>query len=456
MIMADDNTNNSSDDDLLAELRARTAMLADKVHGHEGPANRVLKLNDTSDKEEDFVDSLKEDKPEISQAKNEIIETTDSKGNPAVELVRQKLANLYKKEPDAKTEAIESYQAGKHRSKHQMVMYNLSTSGRSLADIQTQWHEYYTGLPDEEKHQVWQEFYENQGQVSAFEMTRTPLQRAPAPTHHKKPKSPKLFAGKSLEDPRTVGEIKNQLYDKVSAGGKLTAKQHFKSLLFGLGLASLVGLIITFTFFNEVFIAPFISPSKSVSATPIIGNQTGDVGPESKIIIPKINLEVPVVFGMTTIDENQVQAELENGVVHYASTPNPGESGNVAIVGHSSNNILNSGKYKFAFVLLKKLEAEDTFFVQKDGIRYTYKVYKKEVVGPENIAVLDTQEKPNTMTLITCDPPGTSINRLIITAEQISPDPLANKPSTAIPVSEQEIEQLPSNAPSLWSRIWPF
>jgi sortase A len=105
----------------------------------------------------------------------------------------------------------------------------------------------------------------------------------------------------------------------------------------------------------------------------------------------------------------------------------PGESGNVAIVGHSSNNILNSGKYKFAFVLLKKLEAEDTFFVQKDGIRYTYKVYKKEVVGPDNVAVLDTQEKPNTITLITCDPPGTSINRLIITAEQISPDPLGNK-----------------------------
>jgi len=452
----DDNTNNSSDDDLLAELRARTAMLAEKVHGHEGPTNKVLKLSDSSDADEDFVNSLKQDKPDVDKPKTETIETFDSKGNPAVELVRQKLANLYKKEPDTRIEAIESFQAGKHRSKHQMVMYNLSTSGRSLADIQTQWHEYYQSLPDEEKHQVWQEFYENQAKVSSFEKAQPSHLKTPATANHKKSKAPKVFASKSPEDTRTVGEIKNQLYDKVSAGGKLTAVHHFKSLLFGLGLASLVGLIITFTFFNEVFIAPFISPSKNVSATPIIGNQTGDVGPEPKIIIPKINLEVPVVFGMTTIDENQVQAELENGVVHYASTPNPGESGNVAIVGHSSNNILNSGKYKFAFVLLKKLEPEDTFFVQKDGIRYTYKVYKKEVVGPDNVSVLNTQEKPNTITLITCDPPGTSINRLIITAEQISPDPIANKPSTAIPLNEQEIEQLPSNAPSLWSRIWPF
>jgi sortase A len=241
----------------------------------------------------------------------------------------------------------------------------------------------------------------------------------------------------------------------VSANGQLTPAQHAKSLLFGLGLAAFVGLLVTFTFFNEVFIAPFISPSRNVSATPIIGSATGDVGPDPKIIIPKINLEVPVVFGMDTIVEEEVQKALEDGVVHYATTPNPGETGNVAIVGHSSNNILNSGKYKFAFVLLKRLENDDVFFVHKDGIRYTYKVYKKEIVTPDNVSVLQPQEKPNTVTLITCDPPGTSVNRLIIVAEQISPDPAGNKPSTAI-AAEAASEELPSNAPSLWSRLWPF
>ena len=30
----------------------------------------------------------------------------------------------------------------------------------------------------------------------------------------------------------------------------------------------------------------------------------------------------------------------------------------------SSNNILNKGKYKFAFVLLKQLESGDTFMIQ--------------------------------------------------------------------------------------------
>lgn len=31
--------------------------------------------------------------------------------------------------------------------------------GRRAADIQTEWHAYYTSLPEAEKHEVWQEFY---------------------------------------------------------------------------------------------------------------------------------------------------------------------------------------------------------------------------------------------------------------------------------------------------------
>lgn len=443
-------------DDLLAELREKTAKLAAQVHGREGAQNRTLKLDDESVEEDDIIEALKQDRPDKPFNDPEISGDKTASSNPAVELVRAKLSKLYKKEPDAAEEAIEAYQVGSERSKHQEFMYNLTTSGKSLADIQTEWHKYYTELPDDEKHQVWQEFYDTQGKSSNFTNSqqhqqdeKTNKTSAPANRSRRNRDRKPQSTGQ-----RTVGDIKAQLLDRVNAGGKLTVVQHAKSLLFGLSLATFVGLIITFTFFNEVFIAPFISPSKSVSATPIIGNQAGEVGPEPKIIIPKINLEVPVVFDMTTVEEKAVQNALEDGVVHYASTPNPGEKGNAVIVGHSSNNILNSGKYKFAFVLLKRLEPDDTFFVQKDGVRYTYKVYEKEIVGPDDVSVLDQQERANTITLITCDPPGTSINRLIIVAEQISPDPNSNKASTAIKVSETET--LPSNAPSLWSRLWPF
>jgi LPXTG-site transpeptidase (sortase) family protein len=123
------------------------------------------------------------------------------------------------------------------------------------------------------------------------------------------------------------------------------------------------------------------------------------------------------------------------------------------IVGHSSSNILNSGKYKFAFLLLKSLDEGDTFIVHKDSKRYVYKVYKKFVTSPDDTSVLGTTDKPATMTLITCDPPGLSTNRLVIVGEQIFPNPSENKPN---PIDEGAVptpEILPSNSPSLWQRI---
>ncbi len=458
MIMADNNhptPPTNANDDLLAELREKTARLAAQVGGKVEPEKKVLQIESDVSEDEAVIESLMASPKDGRETKPEA--GVERGSNQAVELIRGKLAHIYGKEPSAEIEAQETAQIS-HRSKHQQFMYELTTSGKSLADIQTEWHKYYVALPDDEKHQVWREFYENQDRTSHYHVaTKKPGHQ----THQNKQDGQQLSVAKTLppalfQDNRTVGEIKGQLFDKINAGGKLTVKHHIKSLLFGLGLAATVGLIMTFTFFNEVFIAPFISPARAVSATPIIGDGTGSVGPEPKIIIPKINLEVPVVFGMSSVNEDDVQRELENGVVHYANTPLPGEQGNAVIVGHSSNNILNSGKYKFAFVLLKRLEAEDTFFVEKDTVRYTYKVYKKEIVGPNDVSVLNTQDRPNTITLITCDPPGTSINRLIIVAEQVSPDPAGNAPSSAPVITEQNPETLPSNAPTLWSRLWPF
>lgn len=481
----------SAGEDILEELRRKTAALANEMaaennskskskettvaaeHRSEYPSHDNVDEKHDKPVEELHIPDLTASKEQGTESVSASLPKQTDTANPAVTLVREKLSKIYASEPNAKAEAREVEHLKTHRSKHQQFMYSLTTSGKSLADIQTEWHNYYVGLPDDQKHEVWQEFYEAQRPTHNTHNAHKPDHK-----HHENRKDIKSHHGRNADhaparssanhlhtsmsyqqsssDQRTVSEIKSQLLDKISAGGKLTAVHHVKSLLFGLGMSALVLLLITFIFFNEAYIAPFISPNQSVSATPIIGAQDGPVGPESKIIIPKINLEVPVVYGLKTIEENDIQNALEEGVVHYATTPNPGEQGNSVIVGHSSNNILNKGKYKFAFVLLKRLEAEDTFFVHKDGVRYTYKVYKKEIVGPDTISVLGTQERANTITLITCDPPGTSVNRLIITAEQISPDPSGNKASSAITSPPAERQKLPSNAPSLWSRIWPF
>ncbi len=365
----------------------------------------------------------------------------------AANIARAKLSQLYQEEPDVKEEIIESSSAA-HPSKHQRYMQSLTTSGKSLAEIQTAWHNYYLGLSDKEKHEVWQEFY------AAHERAKTTPAKISQPPETSENKT-KPKKKRSAAKPQSVAAVREKIIRSVNsgAGRKATRKQNLHSLVFGLGVGAVVMLIFLFGFFNERFIAPFITPSRAVSSTPIIVDPNSTTaGPEAEIIIPKINVEVPVVYDVNSIQEEAIQAGLENGVVHYATTPDPGQRGNSVIVGHSSNNIFNQGKYKFAFVLLNKLEVGDTFYLTKDRVRYAYRIYEKKVVPPTDVSVLGPTDKPATATLITCDPPGTSVNRLIIIGEQISPDPNKNAASTANPATG-ETDIVPGNAPSLWSRI---
>ena len=372
-------------------------------------------------------------------------QSDESSANPAADLVRQKLAQLYSTEPNAKEELVEA-KAETHRSEHQQFMYQLSTSGKSLAEIQTVWHNYYVGLPDSEKHQVWQEFYQEHSR-------RTHTASVPLPAATPVYQAPSSPVPTKSQDPRTVADIKKQVLKRVQSRPR-QKPSHLKSLLFGLSCGLIVVVILLFGFFNERFIAPFITPSKAVSNESLIIDPSSDAaGPNPEIIIPKINVEIPVVYTAQSIDDTTIQSALEQGVVHYPTTSNPGEQGVGAIFGHSSNNILNKGKYKFAFVLLHRLVAGDTFILQKDSKRYVYRVFATKIVKPQDVSVLnDAQGKPAVFDLITCDPPGTSLNRLVVSGEQITPDPSTNVASTAKKDAGQPAI-LPSNSESLWHRL---
>lgn len=380
----------------------------------------------------------------------------------AANIVRKKIAAIHKtEEPNAKEELTEVKKLETQHStlsKHQQYMQDLSKSGRSLAEIQTAWHDYYQKLPDPEKHKVWQEFYSEHAQKrqKQHQEVLKKEQQKVEQEHLDREKENSQYQPHHPAKKTDKTNKKKELLNHVAKRAQKSQKHpHAHALLFGLGMGTFVVFLIMFSFFNERFITPFIRPNQNVSATPIIvdPNQTEKVGPEAKIVIPKINVEAPVVYDEESIQEKAIQKALERGVVHYAITPDPGEKGNSVIVGHSSSNILNSGKYKFAFLLLKSLENDDTFYVQKDGVRYVYKVYNKFVTSPTDVSVLNPTDKVASITLITCDPPGLSTNRLIIQAEQIFPDPNANKASTVNAVSQDKPEELAGNSPSLWQRI---
>lgn len=256
------------------------------------------------------------------------------------------------------------------------------------------------------------------------------------------------------EKQRAAAELRNKIRTTVSKRAqKMSSSSHFKPFLAAFG----VGLTFLLINYNQVIVGAmkqYIAPG-SVVTTPVIvePNVDGMVGPEPKIIIPKIGVEVPVVYDEQRVDEQSYQKALERGVVRLGTTANPGEKGNVVIGGHSSNNVFNAGDYKYVFVNLKRLEVGDVFYLHYKGQRYTYKVtVAKKIISPTDTSVLAPTTKP-IVTLFTCDPPGTNVNRLIVQAEQIDPDPNAATASQK-PTSVNESNPLPSVAPSLWDRLF--
>lgn len=392
--------------------------------------------------------------------------------NLAAELIRKKLKKIYGEEPEADEELAEIKTEHHKHSKHQKYILELQNSGDSEVEIQTKWHEYYMSLPNSEKNEVWKEFYAANKQLDKAPHPKNTF--VAAPTREEKDEkdededdeeeddSPRVIERQFNNHPepeepegkKTAAALKRELLTRVKARHKSTWYQRFNSLLFGLGVGVIVLVIFLFSFFNDRFIAPFITPSQNVSDQSIIINQTGGtVGPNPQIIIPKINVEIPVIYTDPTINENQIENNLEDGTVHFPTTAYPGQDGNGAIFGHSSNNILNPGKYKFAFVLLHDLDPGDTFTLDYQGTAYVYQIFSKQIVSPNDVNVLnDIPGHTATFTLITCDPPGTSINRLVVVGDQISPAVSTNTTSTN-QNSEPKPSTLPSNSPSLWSRV---
>lgn len=148
--------------------------------------------------------------------------------------------------------------------------------------------------------------------------------------------------------------------------------------------------------------------------------------PGTRIIIPSINTNVPVIDVPEdkliernwTALEQDIQNALRSGVVHYPGTPLPGQSGNVVITGHSSYYPWDPGRFKDVFAVLHNLSIGDEIIIFHKQQKYTYQVTETKKVFPYEVDVLN-DFNDDRLTLITCTPIGTNLKRLIITAKPV-------------------------------------
>lgn len=239
----------------------------------------------------------------------------------------------------------------------------------------------------------------------------------------------------AAEDMRRAPVSKNR---KVKSSGKLRPI-----------VSAIMSFLFLLAFFkSQVLLSQLQYLTNKPSTTPT-AQTAAAITTQPTLVIPKINVNAPIVFE-PSFDENKIQTALQNGVVHYGNTPNPGQPGNSVIVGHSSNDWWEPGNFKFVFVLLDKLAVGDTFQVNYQGKQLDYQITETKVVEPTDLTVLAPTSEP-TMTLITCTPPGTSWKRLIIRAKQTNPTPDQLKTNTA--TNPGAGQQLPGSAPSFTDQM---
>ena len=129
------------------------------------------------------------------------------------------------------------------------------------------------------------------------------------------------------------------------------------------------------------------------------------------LLIPSIDVETLV--GESTLPNDL--AEMP-GLFEFSGLPGEGDV-NVSIAGHRDI-------YDRVFFYLDKVTYGDYLYVIHDVFVFRYIYKDTETVHPEDWSVIKPQGF-SSLTLVTCDPIGTTLNRLVLRAELIDYQPLS-------------------------------
>lgn len=347
----------------------------------------------------------------------------------AVDLMRQQIDKIYE-EPQPNELIAAEVDANPYDETHS----NAADAEAMMNDeaIKEHWQKY---------HSAWQQYYQMyyeryyQAQIQKHIGAHSSSQSSEEP-----PLEPQGISKKEA-----VRELRSELIDKVKKNTeKVKDSRHFMPALVALSVA-LIFLVLQYNQLLFANVMAFAIPASTESSSSYIDPSTDiSVSKDPVLKIPKINVDTPVDYTLTTIKESVVQSHLKNGVVHYpiaGASALPGEIGNTVILGHSANDVFDDGAYKFIFLHLDRLQPGDTFYLNYEGTRYTYAVTEKKIIDPTQVSELVINNGKPMATLITCTPPGTALKRLLVIGEQIAPDPATatsvNRPNTDTENSEQ-------------------
>ncbi len=137
---------------------------------------------------------------------------------------------------------------------------------------------------------------------------------------------------------------------------------------------------------------------------------------DNTLYIDRINVHAPILWDVKDAD---ILTKLQRGVAHLEGNAKPGEGGNVFIVGHSSNFVWAKGDYKHVFALLPELKVGDEITLVYHNSPIIYRVTDTKTVSANDVSVRENSGDER-LTVMTCVPVGTNLQRFVAIAKPIN------------------------------------
>ena len=318
-------------------------------------------------------------------------------------------------------------------------------------DAAEQWKQY---------HSAWQRYYQQYYQRYYVAQAQALAKQNEAAANKAAEAAISPYDKEALQKSRDLAEIRKNIRDNIAKQAiKIRRSRHFLPI----AAAVIVLMVFGFLQYNRVIfgtVAAYVSPGnidpQNIIADPSTNTTVTD--PATKLIIPKINVEAPINMDTNT-DHNAQMKAMESGVARFAipgANALPGQAGNFVVSGHSSNDAFAPGNYKFIFAQNEKLKEGDVIYVNYNKTRYTYTITKMQVVMPNEVNSVQIGHDKPMITLISCVPLGTADKRLLVFAEQVSPNPNnAQKASDTTKEAEGNGSNVPgAPAPTVFEKLF--
>lgn len=225
-----------------------------------------------------------------------------------------------------------------------------------------------------------------------------------------------LEIAKSYINPKALETTKNGMYASINWASLITQANNEEDLVESINQEQKMDMVKNKTYHSMEKLVGFNKDLPiDISITPY----------ENRVIIPKIWKNIPLIdVEQRTVKnvkelEDVFMKELVNWIVRYPWSAKPWQDWNTFIFWHSSNFPWLEWKYNDVFALLDNVVFGDEIIVYFDQKKYTYKISEKKIIKPGDTSVLKRETWKKEISLMTCWPVWTTLNRMIVIWELV-------------------------------------